>query len=63
MCIRDRYKSTARFACESALSIIENQDKLEYKDGGVLTSATGLGQVLIDRLKVRGVTFEDPIEI
>ncbi len=57
------YKSTARFACESALSIIENQDKLEYKDGGVLTSATGLGQVLIDRLKVRGVTFEDPIEI
>ena len=57
------YKSTARFACESALSLIFNQDDLPTKDGGVLTSATGLGDAIIKRLSEKGVKFEAPREI
>ena len=57
------YKSTARFACESAMSIIENEDELDYKGGGVLTTATALGDCLVKRLSDKGVTFESPVEI
>ena len=57
------YKSTARFACESAMSIIENEDELDYKGGGVLTTATALGDCLVKRLSDKGVTFENPVEI
>ena len=57
------YKSTARFACESAMTIIENEDELEYKGGGVLTTATALGDCLVKRLSDKGVTFESPVEI
>ena len=55
------YKSTARFICESALSIALDKDKISKKiSGGVLTSASGLGDVLIKRLKESGVLFEGP---
>ncbi len=57
------YKSTARFACESAMTIIENEDELDYKGGGVLTTATALGDCLVKRLSDKGVTFESPVEI
>ena len=57
------YKSTARFACESALSLIFNKDDLPRNEGGVLTSATGLGDALIKRLTDKGVKFEAPKEI
>ena len=55
------YKSTARFICESALCIALDKDKISKKiSGGVLTSASGLGDVLIKRLKESGVLFEGP---
>lgn len=57
------YKSTARFACESALCLIKNTEELPNIDGGVLTSATGLGNVLVKRLSEKGVVFEKPSEI
>ena len=53
------YKSTAKLVCESALAL-ERSDDLpggnEY--GGVLTSAVGLGEVLIDRLKNAEIEFK-----
>tara|TARA_B100000579_G_scaffold422706_1_gene425007 strand:- start:1099 stop:2292 length:1194 start_codon:yes stop_codon:yes gene_type:complete len=58
------YKSTARFICESALSIALDKEKLSKKiSGGVLTTASGLGDVLIERLKKSGVLFEGPEKI
>ena len=55
------YKSTARFICESALSIALDKEKISKKiSGGVLTTASGLGDVLIKRLKESGVLFEGP---
>lgn len=56
------YKVTSKLVSECALCLIENSDALpggaEY--GGVLTSATGLGMSLVDRLKRVGITFDDP---
>jgi len=58
------YKSTARFICESALSICLDKEKIDKNiSGGVLTTASGLGDVLIDRLKKSGVLFEGPEKI
>ena len=58
------YKSTARFICESALSICLDKDKIDKStNGGVLTTASGLGDVLIERLKNSGVLFEGPEKI
>lgn len=53
------YKSTGKMVCESALALARS-DNLpggnEY--GGVLTSAVGLGNVLIDRLKNAEIEFK-----
>jgi len=58
------YKSTARFICESALSIALDREKISNKiSGGVLTTASGLGDVLIKRLKASGVLFEGPYKL
>ena len=57
------YKSTARFACESAMTLIEDKDKLDFQGGGVLTTAAALGYSVIDRLSNKGVIFEKPVEI
>ena len=55
------YKSTARFICESALSICLDKEKIDKNvNGGVLTTASALGDVLIERLKKSGVLFEGP---
>ena len=58
------YKSTARFICESALSICLDKEKIDKNiNGGVLTTASGLGDVLLERLKKSGVLFEGPEKI
>ena len=50
------YAATARMITESALSLILNRDSLP-KASGVLTPATGIGEILVNRLKNRGITF------
>jgi short subunit dehydrogenase-like uncharacterized protein len=54
------YKVTSKFVAECALSLLEDPETLpggsEY--GGVLTSASGLGNILIDRLKNADIHFE-----
>ena len=57
------YKVTSKLVSECALCLIENEDSLpggkEY--GGVLTSASGLGDQLILRLSKVGINFEGPL--
>jgi len=57
------YKVTSKLVSECALCLIENQDELpggkEY--GGILTSASGLGDPLIARLKNAGILFQGPL--
>ena len=57
------YKVTSKLVSECALCLIEDQDTLpggsEY--GGILTSASGLGESLIGRLKRVGINFEGPL--
>ena len=57
------YKVTSKLVSECALCLIEDQDTLpgggEY--GGILTSASGLGESLIERLKRVGINFEGPL--
>jgi len=57
------YKVTSKLVSECALCLIEDQDSLpggsEY--GGILTSASGLGESLITRLKRVGINFEGPL--
>lgn len=53
------YKSTAKMVCESAIALARSDDLpggSEY--GGVLTSAVGLGNVLINRLKAAEIEFK-----
>lgn len=53
------YKSTAKMVCESALALARSDDLPggnEY--GGVLTSAVGLGDVLVKRLENAGIEFK-----
>ncbi|MDC0885424.1 saccharopine dehydrogenase NADP-binding domain-containing protein [Gammaproteobacteria bacterium] len=57
------YKVTSKLVSECALCLIENEDDLpggkEY--GGILTSASGLGNPLISRLSKVGINFEGPL--
>ncbi len=52
-------QATVLFACESALALAIDRDKLPGGNSrsGFLTPATGLGSVLIERLKQSGVTI------
>jgi short subunit dehydrogenase-like uncharacterized protein len=52
-------RATVRFVCESALSLALNADALPggQARGGVLTPATGLGEVLAERLRNSGVAI------
>ena len=56
------YKVTSKLVAECALCLVEDTDALpggsDY--GGVLTSASGLGMALVDRLKRVGIEFDDP---
>lgn len=53
-------RATVKFLCESALSLALNVDQLPggHERGGVLTPATGLGDVLVERLRKAGMCLE-----
>ncbi|MEB3359489.1 MAG: saccharopine dehydrogenase NADP-binding domain-containing protein [Synechococcales bacterium] len=53
-------RATVKFVCESALSLALQPDELPGGQGrgGVLTPATGLGEVLAERLRKAGMTVE-----
>ncbi|HXA83750.1 MAG TPA: saccharopine dehydrogenase NADP-binding domain-containing protein [Candidatus Dormibacteraeota bacterium] len=53
-------RATVKFLCESALSLALNADQLPGapQRGGVLTPATGLGDVLVERLRKAGMRLE-----
>lgn len=53
-------RATVKFLCESALSLAVNADELPGGPlrGGILTPATGLGEVLAKRLRNAGVSIE-----
>ena len=57
------YKVTSKLVSECALCLTQDANSLpggsEY--GGVLTSASGLGQSLITRLKKVGISFKGPL--
>ena len=59
------YKVTSKLVSECALCLLENADELPGGAGygGVLTSASGLGEALIDRLSKVGVHFDGPISV
>jgi short subunit dehydrogenase-like uncharacterized protein len=51
---------TVKCVCEAALALAVDGPRLPGGPtrGGVLTPATGLGQVLVERLRARGMTLE-----
>ena len=52
-------RATTRLVCESALAIALQEESLPGQHrGGVLTPATALGQVLVDRLRAAGMTMQ-----
>ena len=53
-------RATVKFLCESALSLALNEDELPggSERGGILTPATGLGEVLLKRLRKAGMKIE-----
>lgn len=50
------YSATAKMITESALSILLNKDTIP-ESHGVLTPASALGLIVVDRLKDKGITF------
>ncbi|CAM9235192.1 unnamed protein product [Ectocarpus sp. 4 AP-2014] len=50
------YKETAKMLAECGLCLA--LDDLEYKKGGVLTTASAMGMPLVDRLNKAGMTFK-----
>jgi short subunit dehydrogenase-like uncharacterized protein len=51
-------RATTRFVCEVALCLALEADKLPESPGGLLTPASGLGDVLVRRLRAAGMTLE-----
>ena len=53
-------RATVKFVCESALGLALQIDELPGGNarGGILTPATGLGDVLAERLRHAGMTVE-----
>ena len=53
-------RATVKFLCESALSLVLHERELPggQHRGGILTPATGLGNVLAHRLRTTGMTIE-----
>ena len=50
------YSATAKMLTESAICILLNKNKIPQKYG-VLTPASGIGLILIERLKEKGISF------
>ena len=57
-------RATVKFVCESALSLALQPNDLPggHTRGGILTPATGLGEVLAERLRQAGMTVEVTLE-
>jgi short subunit dehydrogenase-like uncharacterized protein len=55
-------RATVKFVCESALALATERDRLPggAARAGLLTPATALGNVLVERLRRAGVTLECP---
>lgn len=55
------YKVTSKLVCESAISLLEDPSSLPggASWGGVLTPSSGMGAVLIGRLKKVGIVFKE----
>src|SRR5262249_2416422 len=55
-------RATVKFVCESALSLagLEKECAGGGGGGGILTPATGLGEVLAERLRRAGMVIEVP---
>ncbi|MBD1909381.1 MULTISPECIES: saccharopine dehydrogenase NADP-binding domain-containing protein [unclassified Leptolyngbya] len=53
-------RATVKFVCESALSLALQEDALPggQSRGGILTPATGLGNVLVERLRQTGMVLD-----
>jgi short subunit dehydrogenase-like uncharacterized protein len=53
-------RATVKFLCESALALALQTDELpgDQTRGGILTPATGIGEVLAERLRQAGMTVE-----
>ncbi len=53
-------RATVKFLCESALCLALNAEQLPggQQRGGILTPATGLGDVLVERLRKAGMRLE-----
>lgn len=53
-------RATTRFVCEAALALAQDRADLPggARRGGVLTPASGLGEVLVRRLRAAGMTLE-----
>jgi short subunit dehydrogenase-like uncharacterized protein len=53
-------RATTKLVCEAALCLALQFDDLHggAKHGGLLTPASGLGEVLLARLRAAGMTFE-----
>jgi short subunit dehydrogenase-like uncharacterized protein len=49
------YRATALMSCESALCLALERDKCRSKEGGVLTTASALGDLLVTRLNNAGM--------
>ena len=50
-------RATTKMVCEAALGLVLNTRQLA-PGGGVLTPASGLGQVLVDRLRAAGMALQ-----
>ena len=55
------YKVTSKMVCESAISLLGDGSLLPGGAlwGGLLTPSSGLGNVLVERLKKTGIVFEE----
>jgi short subunit dehydrogenase-like uncharacterized protein len=53
-------RATTKMLCESALALALQRDELPggRKHGGLLTPASGLGDVLVQRLRLAGMTLQ-----
>ncbi|KAI8351587.1 Saccharopine dehydrogenase-domain-containing protein [Mortierella sp. GBAus27b] len=54
------YSETCRYLVESAMCIIQNEDRVRSENkitGGVLTPAFAFGQILVDRLRAQNVNL------
>jgi short subunit dehydrogenase-like uncharacterized protein len=53
-------RATVKFVCESALCLAVDFDRLPggAARGGILTPATGLGDVFVERLRKAGMRLE-----